>query len=102
MRAGGSRFAGSGTLTTDRHESWQPATKLWLHSGPPARLPRWGPRSPGDASAGAALLLLRIQPVFSVVAPGPRPGSPLRVLCAVGWRGASPVSVRHHTFTTDC
>src|SRR6266496_5114196 len=24
--------------------------KLQLHSGPPARLPRWGPRSAGDAS----------------------------------------------------
>src|SRR5206468_10159103 len=93
----------------------QPVVEVWLHSGPPARLPRWGPRSTGDASpphpnaaaalgtpAGAALLLLQILPVlpphranharrgprFSVVAPCPR--------------GASPVSVRRQTFTTGC
>src|SRR5438034_6617125 len=92
----------------------QPVVKVWLHSGPPARLPRWGrrsgpparlprwgPRSTGDASpahpnaaaalgtpAGAALLLLQILAVFSVVAPCPR--------------GASPVSVRRQTFTTGC
>ena len=40
--------------------------KVWLHSGPPTRLPRWGPRSTGDASPGAALLLAQILPVFSV------------------------------------
>src|SRR6266566_3433328 len=28
----------------------QPVVKLRLHSGPPTRLPRWGPRSAGDAS----------------------------------------------------
>ena len=28
----------------------QPVVKVRLHSGPPARLPRWGPRSAGDAS----------------------------------------------------
>src|SRR5881409_3325696 len=80
---------------------YQPVVKVWLHSGPPARLPRWGPRSTGDASpphpnaaaalgtpAGAALLLLQILAVFSVVAPCPR--------------GASPVSVRRQTFTTGC
>src|SRR5439155_18452256 len=74
---------------------------LAAHSGPPARLPRWGPRSTGDASpahpnaaaalgtpAGAALLLLQILAVFSVVAPCPR--------------GASPVSVRRQTFTPGC
>ena len=66
----------------------QPVVKVWLHSGPPTPLPRWGPRSTGDASPGAALLLLQIQAVFSVVAPCPR--------------GASPVSVRRQTFTTGC
>src|SRR4029453_14519821 len=49
--------------------------KVWLHST-------------GDASPPAALLLAQILPVFSVVAP-----------CR---RGASPVSVRRQTFTTDC
>src|SRR5439155_21894196 len=84
-----------------RAPTWQPVVKVWLHSGPPARLPRWGPRSTGDASpahpnaaaavgtpAGAALLLLQILAVFSVVAPCPR--------------GASPVSVRRQTFTPGC
>src|SRR5213592_799115 len=28
----------------------QPVVKVRLHSGPPTRLPRWGPRSAGDAS----------------------------------------------------
>src|SRR5205809_1524556 len=68
----------------------QPVVKVWLHSGPPARLPRWGrrsgpparlprwgPRSTGDASpshpnaaaalgapAPAALLLAQILPVL--------------------------------------
>ena len=46
------------------------------------------PIATGDASPGAALLLLQIQVVFSVVAPCPR--------------GASPVSVRRQTFTTGC
>jgi len=49
--------------------------KVWLHST-------------GDASPGAALLLLQILAVFSVVAPCPR--------------GASPVSVRRQTLTTGC
>jgi len=49
--------------------------KVWLHST-------------GDASPPAALLLVQILPVFSVVAP-----------CG---RGASPVSVRRQTFTTGC
>ena len=49
--------------------------KVWLHST-------------GVASPPAALLLAQILPVFSVVAP-----------CR---RGASPVSVRRQTFTTDC
>ena len=26
---------------------WQPVVKVWLHSGPPTRLPRWGPHSDG-------------------------------------------------------
>ena len=77
----------------------QPVVQVWLHSGPPTRLPRWGPRSTGDASpphpnaaaalgtpARAALLLAQILPVFSFVAPYRR--------------GASPVSVRRQTFTT--
>src|SRR5437667_1557817 len=81
----------------------QPVVKVWLHSGPPARLPRWGPRSTGDASpshpnaaaalgapAPAALLLAQILPVlpphranharrgprFSVVPPCRRGGAP--------------------------
>jgi len=44
--------------------------------------------SAGDASPRAALLLLHILPVFSVVAPCPR--------------GASPASVRRWRFTTGC
>ena len=44
--------------------------------------------STGDASRLAALLLGRICPIFSVVAPG-QPG-------------ASPVSVLRATFTTGC
>src|SRR5881628_2324390 len=55
--------------------SLQPVVKVWLHST-------------GEASPPAALLLLQILPVFSVVAP-----------CR---RGASPVSVRRQTFTTGC
>ncbi len=43
--------------------------------------------STGDASRLAALLLSRICPLFSLVAP-----------CQAG---ASPVSVLHGTFTTD-
>src|SRR6266705_6680136 len=53
----------------------QPVVKVWLHST-------------SDASPPAALLLLQILPVFSVVAP-----------CR---RGASLVSVRRQTFTTGC
>src|SRR6266852_8938428 len=55
--------------------SLQPVLKVWLHST-------------SDASPPAALLLLQILPVFSVVAP-----------CR---RGASLVSVRRQTFTTGC
>ena len=44
--------------------------------------------STSDASSRPALLLRQIQAVFSVVAPCPR--------------GASLVSVRRRTFTTDC
>jgi DNA-binding transcriptional LysR family regulator len=51
------------------HLPWEPVVKVWLHSGPQPRLPRWGPHSTGDASPGAALFLPQIQPVFSVVAP---------------------------------
>src|SRR5216110_3001718 len=53
----------------------QAVVKVWLHST-------------SDASPPAALLLLQILPVFSVVAP-----------CR---RGASLVSVRRQTFTTGC
>jgi len=53
----------------------QAVVKVWLHST-------------SDASPPAALLLLQILPVFSVVAP-----------CR---RGASLVSVRRQIFTTAC
>src|SRR5207244_2604509 len=48
---------------------------------------------------GAALLLLHILAVFSVVAPCPRGGAP-NAAAALGTPGASPVSVRRQTFTT--
>src|SRR5207247_2190856 len=54
---------------------WQPVVKLQLHSA-------------GAASRLAALLLVQILPVFSLVAP-----------CHPG---ASPPSVRRWTFTTGC
>src|SRR5438093_3953735 len=103
----------------------QPVVKVWLHSGPPTWLPRWGPRSTGDASpphpnaaaalgtpAPAALLLAQILPVLpphranharrgprysrsSRLAGGARPPTPLP---RWGPRGASPVSVRRQTF----
>src|SRR5438552_15635653 len=38
--------------------------KVRLHSGPPARLPRWGPHSAGDASPLTALLLPQIFPIL--------------------------------------
>src|SRR5437764_7208533 len=67
----------SDSLRTDlsKDEPWQPVVKVWLHST-------------SEASPPAALLLLQILPVFSVVAP-----------CR---RGASLVSVRCQTFTTGC
>src|SRR6266566_1148218 len=104
----------------------QPVVKLRLHSGPPTRLPRWGPRSAGDASPLhptalknaqwgprplTALLLPHIFPICSVVAPcqhstGNFPIHQVRnylVSEVVSWeRGASPSSVRRWTFTTGC
>src|SRR6266550_1847089 len=58
-----------------RTPSWQPVVRLQLHSA-------------GAASRLAALLLVQILPVFSLVAP-----------CQ---RGASPPSVRRWTFITGC
>src|SRR5438034_10546283 len=93
----------------------QPVVKVWLHSGPPARLPRWGPRSTGDASpphpnaaaalgtpAPAALLLAQILPVLPPHrAQYARRGPPFS-LVAPCRRGASPVSVPRPTFPTGC
>src|SRR5580704_6252853 len=65
-----------GTLSpTARSLAQQPVVKVQLHSA-------------GAASRLAALLLVQILPVFSLVAPG--------------HPGASPASVQRRTFTTDC
>src|SRR6266542_1010708 len=65
--------------------------KLQLHSGPPTRLPRWGPRSAGDASPLhptalknarwgprplTALLLLQIFPILHPTVHKPHGGGP--------------------------
>src|SRR5436309_1041493 len=96
--------------------SEQPVVKLRLHSGPPARLPRWGPRSAGDASPLTALLLPQIWPILHPTVHRTHGGGPaLRssrrsagvptartVRRGVDLRGASPPSVRRRSFTTGC
>src|SRR5438034_7650997 len=61
---------------------------VWLHSTSDASPSHPNAAAALGAPAPAALLLLQILPVFSVVAP-----------CR---RGASLVSVRRQTFTTGC
>ena len=45
-----SRGPGRTGITPLMDQFYQPVLNVWLHSGPPTRLPRWGPRSTGDAS----------------------------------------------------
>src|SRR5437870_11197638 len=89
--------------TRPHDETGQPVVKVWLHST-------------GDASPPAALLLAQILPVLHPTVHKTHGGGPaLRsshhsagvptartVRRAVDRRGASPVSVRRHTFTTGC
>src|SRR5439155_7766308 len=78
----------------------QPVVKVRLHSGPPARLPRWGPRSTGDASPLAALLLPQILP--DILGRRALPSGRLAGLGATP--GLSPRAARPHESAgaTDC
>src|SRR5438093_1138168 len=50
----------------------QPVVKVWLHPGPPARLPRWGPRSTGDASPSHPNAAAAGAPAPGTLLPGPQ------------------------------
>src|SRR5439155_2726578 len=71
-----------------RRSPSQPMVNVWLHSTSDASPSHPNAAAALGAPAPAALLLLQILPVFSVVAP-----------CR---RGASLVSVRRQTFTPGC